>query len=78
MAKRWGTNLSINGSVVYDEQYQRDLQYEISIEAIGSCKLEGSPAFMWTVVLKRLDKVYSSYVLYKLPRIRRERGLKLS
>ena len=66
MAKRWGTNLSINGSVVYDEQYQRDLQYEIGIEAIGSCKLEGSPAFMWTVVMKRLDKVNSIYAMSTL------------
>ena len=53
MAKRWGTNLSINGSVSYEPEYQRDLQYEIGVETIGSCSLVGSPAFMWTVVMKR-------------------------
>jgi hypothetical protein len=53
MAKRWGTNLRINGSVMYEEQYQRDLQYEIRTEIIGGCSLMGSPAFMWTIVMKR-------------------------
>ena len=53
MARRWGSGLSINGSVVYEEQYQRDIQYKIGIETIGSSSLEGSPAFMWTIVMKR-------------------------
>ena len=53
MARRWGSNLSINGSVVYEEQYQRDLQYHIGVETIGGCRLEGSPAFMWTIVMRR-------------------------
>ena len=53
MAKRWGTNLKINGSVMFEAQYQRDLQYEIEIETIGGCSLMGSPAFMWTIVMKR-------------------------
>ena len=48
MAKRWGTNLVVNGSVMYEKEYQRDLQYAIEIENIGSCNLEGSPAFMWS------------------------------
>ena len=53
MAKRWGTNLVVNGSVMYEKEYQRDLQYAIEIENIGSCNLEGSPAFMWRVVMHR-------------------------
>ena len=61
MAKRWGTNLVVNGSVMYEKEYQRDLQYAIEIENIGSCNLEGSPAFMWRVVMHR----YLIYQKYK-------------
>lgn len=53
MARRWEPNMKINGSVMYENQYQRDLQYEIEIETIGGCSLMGSPAFMWTIVMKR-------------------------
>merc|ERR1712223_448681 len=50
--------ISLNESVTFRPEFQRDLRYDISVEIVGRASFAGGSfeGFVWAVLMKRYDK----------------------
>ena len=50
-------DISLRGNVKYQNQYPRDLQYDVSVEILGNVYYDEAHGYIWTVVMRRYEQV---------------------